>query len=124
MSEISVYTGPSSNSDNQLRIQQAQRSTAYDPVDKMRVSTPQSLIDTDFEYGQQGTKWEQTSMQNNRASLYYLGNAALPVSAIAGNQSTTNQLVITMTSSNVPNGSPIFIAVSYTHLTLPTIYSV
>ena len=109
MSEISVYTGPSSNSDNQLRIQQAQRSTAYDPVDKMRVSTPQSLIDTDFEYGQQGTKWEQTSMQNNRASLYYLGNATLPVSAIAGNQSTTNQLVITMTSSNVPNGSPIFI---------------
>ena len=27
-----------------------------DPVDKMRVSTPQSLIDTDFEYGQQHTK--------------------------------------------------------------------
>ena len=109
MGQIVSYTGPTSNTDNQMRIQTSQRSAAYDPVDKLRVSTPKSLIDTDFEYGQQGTKWEQTSMQNNRASLYYLGNAALPVSAIAGNQSTTNQLVITMTSSNVPNGSPIFI---------------
>jgi hypothetical protein len=30
-----------------------------DPVAKYRVSTPQSLIDTDFEYGQQSVKWEQ-----------------------------------------------------------------
>ena len=110
MSEISVYTGPTSNTDNQLRLQQAQRSTAYDPVDKLRVSTPQSLIDTDFEYGQQPSKWEQLAMQNNRQSLYYLGNAALPVSAIAGNQSNLYQLVIT-TSANVTvaTGSPIFI---------------
>ena len=77
MAQLSVYTGPTSNSDNQLRLQQAQRSTAYDPVDKLRVSTPQSLIDTDFEYGQQPSKWEQLALQNNRQSLYYLGNAAL-----------------------------------------------
>ena len=110
MSEISVYTGPTSNTDNQLRLQQAQRSGAYDAVDKLRVSTPQSLIDTDFEYGQQPSKWEQLAMQNNRQSLYYLGNAALPVSAIAGNQSNLYQLVIT-TSANVTvaTGSPIFI---------------
>jgi hypothetical protein len=31
---------------------------SQDPVGKMRVSQPQSLIDTDFEYGQQPTKWE------------------------------------------------------------------
>jgi len=109
MGQIVSYVGPTSNNDNNLRTQTSQRSTAYDPVDKLRVSTPQSLIDTDFEYGQQATKWEQTAMQNNRAGLYYLVDAALPVTAITGNQSTTNQLVIAMSSSNVPNGSPIFI---------------
>ena len=110
MSELSVYTGPTSNTDNQLRLQQAQRSTAYDPVDKLRVSSPQSLIDTDFEYGQQPSKWEQLALQNNRPSLYYIATAVLPVSAIAGNQSNLYQLVIT-TSSNVTvaTGTSIFI---------------
>jgi len=42
-----------------------------DPVDKLRVSTPQSLIDTDFEYGQQPTKWESINLLNNRASANY-----------------------------------------------------
>jgi hypothetical protein len=110
MSELSVYTGPTSNTDNQLRLQQAQRSGAYDAVDKMRVSTPQSLIDTDFEYGQQPTKWEQISLENNRQSLYYLPSAALPVSAIAGNQANTYQLVITFASNvTVATGTPFFI---------------
>ena len=110
MSEISVYTGPTSNTDNQLRLQQAQRSGAYDAVDKLRVSTPQSLIDTDFEYGQQPTKWEQVSLQNNRQSLYYLINSALPVSAITGNLSNNYQLTITFSSNvTVATGTPFFI---------------
>jgi hypothetical protein len=42
-------------------------SEAYvDPVNKFRVSTPQALIDTDFEYGSQVTKWENLAMINNR----------------------------------------------------------
>ena len=110
MSQLSVYTGPTSNTDNQLRLQQAQRSGAYDPVDKVRVSTPQSLIDTDFEYGQQPTKWEQISLQNNRQSLYYLPNSALPVSAITGNQSNLYQLVVTFSSNvTIATGTPFFI---------------
>ena len=110
MSQLSVYTGPSSNSDNKLRIQQSQLSTAYDPVDKMRVSTPQSLIDTDFEYGQQPTKWEQVSLQNNRQSLYYLANAALPVTAITGNQVNQYQVVVTFGSNvTIATGIPFFI---------------
>ena len=42
-----------------------------DPVDKLRVSTPQSLIDTDFEYGVQSTKWESINLLNNRPSAFY-----------------------------------------------------
>ena len=110
MSELSVYTGPSSNADNQFRLQQAQRSPAYDPVDKIRVSTPQSMIDTDFEYGQQSTKWEQVSLQNNRQSLYYLVNSALPVTAITGGQAVTSQLVVTFGSNvTIATGVPFFI---------------
>ena len=33
-----------------------------DPVGKFRVSTPTSLIDTDFEYGVQGSKWETLTL--------------------------------------------------------------
>jgi hypothetical protein len=41
-----------------------------DPVDKLRVSNPQALIDTDFEYGIQPTKWESISLCNNRPSAF------------------------------------------------------
>ena len=42
-----------------------------DPVEKLRVSQPQSLIDTDFEYGNQSTKWETIGLTNNRPSAFY-----------------------------------------------------
>jgi hypothetical protein len=42
-----------------------------DPVDKLRVSTPQSLIDTDFEYGMQPTKWDTVNLLNNRPSASF-----------------------------------------------------
>ena len=106
MSELSVFTGPTSNSDNQLRIQQAQRSTAYDPVDKLRVSTPQSLIDTDFEYGQQPSKWEQLDLENNRQSCWYNQNAPIVTSTITGNGTTT---VVISTTQTVAVGTPVFI---------------
>jgi hypothetical protein len=44
--------------------------TMRDPVDKLRVSTPQALIDTDFEYGVQPTKWESITLLNNRPSAF------------------------------------------------------
>jgi len=44
--------------------------TQLDPVNKMRVSTPQALIDTDFEYGTQVTKWENLATINTRPFAY------------------------------------------------------
>ena len=44
--------------------------TYMDPVGKFRVSQPQSLIDTDFEYGLQPTKWEFLNLTNNRPSAF------------------------------------------------------
>ena len=57
---------------------------SQDPVGKFRMSTPQSLIDTDFEYGTQPTKWESISLQNNRQSMYYIPQQPSTVTAIFG----------------------------------------
>tara|TARA_A100001201_G_scaffold99205_2_gene85360 strand:+ start:974 stop:5956 length:4983 start_codon:yes stop_codon:yes gene_type:complete len=44
--------------------------TFTDPVSKLRVSNPENLIDTDFEYGLQPTKWETIETVNNVPSVY------------------------------------------------------
>jgi len=41
-----------------------------DPVSKMRVSQPQNLIDTDFEYGLQSQKWETLEQVKNIPTLF------------------------------------------------------
>lgn len=41
-----------------------------DPVNKIRVSQPENLIDTDFEYGLQPSKWETIELVNNIPTFY------------------------------------------------------
>lgn len=41
-----------------------------DAIGRERVSNPESLIDADFEYGLQNTKWENVSTTNNIPSFY------------------------------------------------------
>ena len=71
--------------------------TLIDPVGKFRVSTPQSLIDTDFEYGLQPTKWEQLSLVNNRPSCFI--NLDRP------NFGRSQASATTITNLTVSNGS-------------------
>lgn len=81
---------------------------AQDAVGKMRVSNPTSLIDTDFEYGQQPTKWESIGLANNRQSTYYIPQAARTVTAVTG--AGTRTVVVSMAdTSGFSVGSPIFI---------------
>jgi hypothetical protein len=50
-----------------------------DPVTKIRVSEPQNLIDTDFEYGLQPTKWETVELINNTPSFFsQSGDTTIP----------------------------------------------
>jgi len=44
--------------------------TIIDPVSKFRVSNPNTLIDTDFEYGPQATKWESLELVKNIPSFF------------------------------------------------------
>ena len=80
--------------------------TYMDPVSKFRVSQPTSLIDTDFEYGTQPTKWESVAAFQNRPTAFYDVSAPLLVT----NMSASGRTVTVTVSSGAPAvGTPIFI---------------
>lgn len=81
--------------------------TFTDPVSKLRVSQPQSLIDTDFEYGQQTTKWENVALVNNRPWAFENQTILSNVSAITMNAGSRTVTVATATPPAV--GTPVFI---------------
>lgn len=57
--------------------------TYVDPVSKFRISESQTLIDTDFEYGLQSTKWETIELLNNIPSFFSRsGDTPLPVTNV------------------------------------------
>ena len=105
-SNKSLPVGGSQNSGTGVPYVSPAPSTT-DPVGKFRVSQPQSLIDTDFEYGTQPTKWESIGLQNNRPGPYYIPQATLTVSAITGT-AVADQINITFTGT-IANNTPIYI---------------
>jgi hypothetical protein len=80
-----------------------------DPVSKIRVSTPQALIDTDFEYGTQPTKWETIALLNNRPSTFY--DVTAPVLSVTGISGAGTRLVtVTLTNTTgITTTTPILI---------------
>jgi hypothetical protein len=86
-----------------------------DPVNKFRTSQPQALIDTDFEYSTQSTKWESISLVNNRPYAYQNTSAntifstggPLTVTAIAVNSNSS--IVTVYTANTVAVNTPIFV---------------
>lgn len=98
--------------------------TLMDPVQKYRVSTPQSLIDTDFEYGVQPTKWETITLVNNRPSAFFDNgspltniNTAGTFFGASGNYQVTNIVgagtrIVTISINNttgITTSTPIYI---------------
>ena len=59
-----------------------------DPVSKQRVSTPQAMIDTDFEVGLQPTKWETLQKVSNRTSFFYNPTTPIPLNAVTPSAGT------------------------------------
>ena len=80
-----------------------------DPVDKFRVTQPQALIDTDFEYGLQTTKWENLGLVNNRPFAFPSEESLPNISSITMN--TNSRTVTVAVSSGVfpSDGTPIFV---------------
>ena len=80
-----------------------------DPVTKLRVSNPQNLIDTDFEYGLQPTKWETVELINNTPSFFSKsGDTTIPgIESISTNAGTREIIVVTALDHGLDVGIPI-----------------
>ena len=76
-----------------------------DAIERMRVSNPQSMIDADFEYGLQPTKWAGYGTTRGYPGLYELPGVDLVVTAITTDFNTTSDTnsSITITFS-APHG--------------------
>jgi len=70
-----------------------------DAIERIRVSNPQSMIDADFEYGLQPTKWAGYGIVKGYPSTYELPGVDLTVSTIVTDYTTTSSTnsVITVT---------------------------
>tara|TARA_Y100001956_G_scaffold82458_1_gene103452 strand:- start:33360 stop:38879 length:5520 start_codon:yes stop_codon:yes gene_type:complete len=73
-----------------------------DPVGKLRISDPQNLIDTDFEYGLQGTKWETTQQIANIPTIYS-NSGDTPIDGITSAMAVTGSKAIKVTTT-IPHG--------------------
>jgi hypothetical protein len=73
-----------------------------DPVSKFRVSEPESLIDTDFEYSIQQTKWETVKLTNNIPTSFSLA-------------ATTNDPVVVATASVDANSDIVNVVTAEDH---------
>ena len=91
------YDSPKTQNDLQMMTQTGQRSSQYDPVEKLRMSTPQSLIDTDFEYGPQPTKWETIALQQSRPSTFVIPQLPRVITTVTTNATTL--VVLNMAST-------------------------
>ncbi len=80
-----------------------------DPVTKLRVSQPETMIDTDFEYGLQPTKWETVELINNTPSFFSKGgDTTIPnITAIVTNAGTREITVTTGLEHGLSVGIPI-----------------
>ena len=80
-----------------------------DPVHKIRVSTPENLIDTDFEYGLQPTKWETLELSNNVPS-FFVADGDTALNNVVRIEATSGSNVIKVTTNDQHNlvvGTPI-----------------
>jgi hypothetical protein len=74
-----------------------------DAIERMRVSNPKSMIDADFEYGLQPTKWAGYGLMRGYPSVYEFPGVDLTVSTITTDFQTTSvsNSLITITTTGL-----------------------
>ena len=85
-----------------------------DAIERMRVAQPQAMLDADFEYGLQPTKWQAIGTQRGYPSTYELSASDIPVNNITTDASTATSgvgasliSVTTQSSHGLTAGTPI-----------------
>jgi len=90
-----------------------------DPVNKFRTSSPQALIDTDFEYGTQISKWENLVTINNRPFAFpsAVGVVGIGTITIPTNSRTVTVAVNGIGSTSIPGiGTAITVQDTYLNI--------
>ncbi len=82
-----------STTDLQIFVEEPYQTTrpydfGTDAIERMRVSTPQAMLDADFEYGLQPTKWQALGLIRSYPSLYEVPGTDLSISAVTTDAST------------------------------------
>lgn len=114
-------TNLTSTSDLQIFIEEPYQTVkpwdfGTDAIERMRVSMPQAMLDADFEYGLQPTKWQAIGQIRSYPSLYELPGTDLTVSSIitdasvnTGGFGSSYILVVTNGAHGLSVGQPITI---------------
>lgn len=93
-----------------IRNNELREQSLIDPVGKFRVCEPQTLIDTDFEYGLQTTKWETLELVNNIPTFYSRDNdESLALSNVTTVADSYNVYVHTLSNHGLIVGSPVIV---------------
>jgi hypothetical protein len=87
-----------------------------DAMERMKVGIPQSMLDADFEYGLQPTKWQAISLMRNYPSIYEIPGSDIAVVSVVTDASSANGgsgasliTVTTLSSHGLTAGNPITI---------------
>ena len=90
-------------------------SIATDAMERHRVGIPQSMLDADFEYGLQPTKWQAIAMMRNYPSIYEIPGSDVPVINVVTNASDpsgigASQITVTTSANHgLAVGDPVTI---------------
>jgi len=81
-----------------------------DAIERMRVSLGQSVIDADFEYGLQSTKWQNYQEVRKTPSFYEIPGTDFVVTSVTSDGSVTSIITVTTSSTLPAVGSVIVIS--------------
>ena len=82
-----------------------------DPVSKFRVSQPENLIDTDFEYGLQSTKWETLELVKNIPTFFSRsGDESLTIIAMDTIENSDIVTIETVEVHDLLAGTPVIVS--------------
>ena len=119
-------SGHSSTDDLQLFVEELENGKSVvttrpydfgtDAIERLRIAQPQSMLDADFEYGLQPTKWAAIATMRGYPSVYEVPGTDTPVLSVVTDASAgtdgIGQSLITVTTvgpHNIPVGTPITI---------------
>jgi hypothetical protein len=110
--KISVYTDAPKNQGNIVRPY----AFGTDAIERMRVSQPQSLIDADFEYGLQPTKWQNYADVRLIPGIYEKPGLDIFLDDVVSNGQSPSLITVTTTAPHglVPTDAVIVKALGRT----------